>query len=273
MNHFLFITHMTPRLKRSVFRQHLIDLYYKALKAQQYNHWEVIILGDESANADSRFHVFPLSDTDTASKHQEIASLLNQKDFAEIIARADYVIKLDDDDLINPLLLKQLVNFKGDVFYDEYHTFVDTSSGTITCQKRPWIASTCVHKKVHAFAEWKNEGASALQILLYSDHSKAWHRYYEGKDRHSADKQHPVYLRVLSPTSITAGSGSRFDETAREAYYRYLKSFGDWKASPTKDFDTYLIDLHTAWRIFSGSDQLPLKLEKKSFWKKLFGSV
>lgn len=271
MNHFLFITHITPQLKRSTFRQQLIDLYYTSLKNQTYQSWSVIIFGDEPAQEDQRFHIFPLSDGDISIKHNEIAAWLNDSVLKSILNRADYIIKLDDDDIINPTLLERLQNFDGDVFFDEYHTFVDTSSGTITCQKRPWIASTCVHKKSHALATWSGEGAGQLQLLLYSDHSKAWHRYYADKQKIVAPKEHPVYLRVLSPTSITAGTQGNFDAAAREKYYQYLAQFGDWQPSPTTDFTNYRAALATAWLHFSGNEQQSLPRQKRSFWKKIFG--
>lgn len=264
MNKFLFITHITPKSKRSGFRQALIDIYFTALNAQTYSDWKVIVLGDEE-KVEGRFNYFFLADGTREEKFEAIKKLLLRNEIVSLFSEADYVIKLDDDDIISPTLLGQLKDFNGDLFFDRYHTFVDSSSGIITQQQRQWVASTCVHKKEHVLSSWTGAGASPVGNLLYTDHSKSWHLFYEGKKISQADKNNPVYLRVLSPTSITSGAlngpPQTLSDVSLEKYYEYLKSFGDWTPANVKVFDSYLPKLAEAWKVFSGSEQLKLPEE------------
>lgn len=271
MNRFVFITHITPAKRRNTLRQKLLDLYHNALNTQTYSNWKVIQLGEEE-EVDGHYYRFQLPDTTREAKTIYLKSLFQRDDFRKILLESDYIIKLDDDDLIAPNLLKSLQDFKGDLFYDRFHTFLDCSSGVITQQERAWVASTCVQKTSHALSEWKGEGASEIGNLLYSDHSKAWHKYYLEKQIQVADPLHPVYLRVLSPTSITAGAKAgtqAFADVDMKKYFAYLQSFGNWECAATKDFGNYLPAVAEAWEQFTGSVQQPLS--KPGMVTKLFG--
>jgi hypothetical protein len=269
LNKFLFITHITPKAKRSAFRQALIDIYFKALNDQTYGEWKVIVFG-EGERAEDKFHYFHLPDGTREERFAATKELLAKSSVKTLFSEADYVIKLDDDDIIAPGLLERLKTFDGDLYYDLYHTFIDSSSGTITQQRRSWVASTCVHKTKHILSDWNGPGASAVGNLLYSDHSKAWHVYYRDKKIVAAEKNNPVYLRVLSPTSITSGAKSgppqSIDDVSMEDYYKYLRSFGNWNKANTNLFDEYLPGLAVAWKKFSGAPQkaLPAELTNNS---------
>ncbi|MDQ3110640.1 MAG: hypothetical protein M3R17_12170 [Bacteroidota bacterium] len=264
MNKFLFITHITPRAKRSEFRQALIDLYFQALEKQTYSDWKVIVFGEEE-RTEGKFNYFRLADGTREERFNATKELLATAKVQSLFSEADYIIKLDDDDIIAPDLLERLKNFDGDLYYDLFHTFVDSSSGIITQQKRSWIASTCVHKTKHILSPWNDPGASPVGNLLYSDHSKAWHQYYSDKKSVAADKSKPVYLRVLSPTSITsgaiAGPPQTISDVSMENYYIYLRGFGNWKQADVKTFDSYLPVLAEAWKKFSGVPQKNLSAE------------
>lgn len=273
---------MTPRAKRSAFRQALIDVYYQALNNQSYPHWKAIVLGDE-ARTEGKFHYFFLPDSTREEKFETIKKLLAQKEIAGLFEEADYVIKLDDDDIISPGLLERLKDFSGDLFYDRFHTFLDSSSGALTQQERSWVASTCVHGKNHILSPWNGPGASPVGNLLYTDHSKSWHAYYAGKKITAADPHHPVYLRVLSPTSITSGAENGPPQSVRdvsmEKYHAYLRGFGNWKPAGVHDFDPFLPAIADAWKGFAGAPQQPLpetrpaglKEKAAALKRKLFG--
>ena len=271
MNKFLFITHITPVAKRSSLRQDLINIYYKGLLAQTYPHWKVLILG-EGESRDKRFHIQDLLDGTRDEKLQRMKEIYASTEVRHLIDEADYVIKLDDDDVISPIVLEQLKDFTGDVFFDDHHCFYNLAGGQITHQKRPWIASTCVHKKEHAFASWMGEGSSADGTLLYSDHSKAWHTYYRDKKVSIASPQHPVYLRILSPTSITAGARKRavraIEDVDWQAYGEYLSGFGQWQTPQVHDFDDYIPLLKSAWQSFGGTPSpfIPKRRKRFIFW-------
>lgn len=264
MNKFVFITHVTPAAKRNPLRQRLLDLYHTALKNQTYSDWIVVQLHEGPDEVEGQFHRFHLPDVSREEKNDALKKIFSREDFLSLLNSSDYLVKLDDDDLISPVILEQLAGFKGDLFYDRDHTFYDISSGVFTQQSRTWVASTCVHKTEHALAAWSGEGASSIGNLLYTDHSKAWHRYYSDKKIVKADPMHPVYARVLSPTSITSGGKSvvrSFADVNMQDYHLYLRSFGDWKLALTKDFDVYRAPLSEAWLNFSGKPQeaLPAK--------------
>lgn len=271
MNRFVFITHITPAKRRSSLRQKLLDLYTEALNNQTYKNWKVIQLGEEEGT-DGHYCRFRLPDVSREEKTVYLKALFGRDDFRKVLLESDYIIKLDDDDLISPELLNSLRDFKGDLYYDRFHTFLDCSSGVITQQERAWFASTCVHKTVHALSEWKGEGASEIGNLLYTDHSKAWHKFYERKQIQAAEPMHPVYLRVLSPTSITAGAKAgtqAFADVDMNKYFAYLQSFGNWECAATKDFGNYLPAVAEAWEQFTGSVQQPLS--KPGMVSKLLG--
>lgn len=269
MNKFLYITHITPEKKRSAFRQSLIDIYFFALKNQSYQSWKVIILGEEEKTED-RFYYFRIEDGSRETRFASVKKMFERPEVQSLVGEADYIIKLDDDDIISSRLLEHLKDFNGDLYYDRFHTFIDSSSGVITQQERPWIASTCVHKTKHALAAWNGEGASSVGNLLYTDHNKAWHLYYKDKNKTAAPSALPVYLRVLSPTSITSGAlhgpPKVITDVSFPKYYEYLQTFGDWKPAAIKDFSAYLPMLSVAWKSFAGKPQekLPAGVFKKN---------
>ena len=269
MNKFVFITHVTPVAKRNKLRQRLFELYQTALEKQTYPHWKVIQLHEGKDEQEGKYVRFHLPDVARDLKTAALKSLFGRSDFLQVIKEADYLIKLDDDDLISPVILEKLATFSGDLYYDQHHTFLDVSSGIVTQQKRNWIASTCVHQMQHALAPWSGAGASEIGNLLYTDHSKAWHLYYADKNCSIADAAHPVYARVLSPTSITSGGKGvvkTFPDVDSEKYQAYLRTFGDWQPASTNDFEKYRAVLSAAWKEFSGEEQKPLPA-------KSFGSI
>ncbi|MEW6470456.1 MAG: hypothetical protein AB1458_16200 [Bacteroidota bacterium] len=258
MNKFLFITHLTPVHKRSSLRQSLIDCYFQALLGQTYPDWKGLILGEEERD-EGRFRYVRLSDGTSEQKWREILDIFQRPDIKALLEGSDYIVKLDDDDIISPHVLADVSEKQFDCCYDSYHTFYDISSGQIGQQLRPWIASTCIHRKEHALASYKGEGCSGVGNLLYSDHSKSWHNYYKDKKVIVADKSSPVYLRVLSPTSVTAGAAGnavhKAEDISFEKYYAYLRSFGRWGAAEISSFAPYYPILSKAWAEFSKFEQ------------------
>ncbi|MBI3511418.1 MAG: hypothetical protein HY064_12195 [Bacteroidetes bacterium] len=278
MTSFLFVTHLTPAAKRSKLRSALNALYFRALKEQTWKEWKVLILGDEE-KTEGRFHYVHLPDSGREEKFAAIKDIFSRPEIKKLFSEAKYTVKLDDDDLINPHILENAAGLDFDIYFDSFHTFIDSSSGVITQQQREWMASTCIHRSEHLLKEWNGPGSSSVGNLLYTDHSKSWHLYYSNKKKIAAEKEHPVYARILSPSSITSGAGSGsvpFNDISFEKYYDYLHAFGEWKKAATKDFDAYLPALADAWKEFSGKEQMPISSSGKkgnsNFFRRLFGT-
>lgn len=145
---------------------------------------------------------------------------------------ARYLVRLDDDDPIRPAAFDALAKRDFDVAADHHHYFHDLVSGLNSSQKRPWIANTAIHAYKEALTRVPAIGGvtteDGLNYLFACDHSQTWHVHYRNKRRFYLPKTEPLYLRVLNPSSITAGGGADgFDQTA---YFKYLDGFGDWRA-------------------------------------------
>ncbi len=254
MKKFLFITHLSPLAIRSSLRQGLIESMQKSLYNQSYTNWKALWIGEKEFQ-DDKIKEINVKDKNTLSE------IYLRQDVINYINDCDYIIKLDDDDIIlpNTLQIASVLNF--DCYCDEYHTFYDISSGALTQQKRPWIASTSIHKKEHALTiqNGTTKADNFIQSLFYGEHGKDWIDYYKNKNIVFAAKENPVYVRVLSPTSITAGAKTfpvkSIDDTDINDYYKYLKQFGVWNQVTLNQFDYFKNDLKMIWFNFSHTKQ------------------
>jgi hypothetical protein len=222
------------------------------------------VIGETERTEGNRKEIRLEPATNKEKRDELLGALYTRKDVTGLISEADYIVKLDDDDIISPTLLGKASAHDFDLYYDKYHTFYDISSGIISQQKRPWVASTCIQKTEHAFAK-RNPQADFnyyANSVLYQDHSKGWHIYYADKKKMIATPEHPVYLRILSPTSITSGAKKfpldSIHDVDFDLYYRYLRKFGMWHSLSLADFDQFLPSLGAAWENFSGGKQHPI---------------
>lgn len=258
MKKFLFITHLSPVSVRSSLRQGMIESMQKSLYHQTYTNWKALWIGEQEFEDNKVKEV-------SVKNRNELANIYLRKDVIDYILDCDYIVKLDDDDIILPNTLQIASSLDFDCYCDAYHTFYDISSGTLTQQKRPWIASTCIHKKEHAFRH-QNENRKAdnfISSLFYGEHGRDWIAYYKNKNIVYADKHKPVYVRVLSPTSITAGAKifpvKSIDDIEMKDYYKYLKQFGVWNTILLNQFDYFKKEVEKNWNIFSNQKQTPIQ--------------
>ncbi len=268
---FLFITHVTPVAKRSATRAGLFNLMQHALHAQTYTHWKALWIGEEETDNGkikivNRFSVKTLFD------------LYARQDLKELIEWADYIIKVDDDDIILPHTLEIASKLEFDCYCDRFHTFYDFATGRTTQQARPWIAATCIHKKEHAITLNKGSGIAGnfSQSLFYGEHSADWIAYYQSKKIIYANPTSPVYVRILSPTSQSAGAKkypvNSTSDTDMDAYRAYVRRFGSWNNCSICNWDEYPSQLKKLWKNFSGTELLrpekaPITLRVKDFMK------
>jgi hypothetical protein len=262
MKKVVFITHLSPQGIRSSLRQVLIETMEKSLHAQTYPHWRALWIGENEREDDKIKEI-------AYSKNNPLKEVYTRADVLEFINDCDYLVKLDDDDIIMPYTLERGLQHDFDVYCDNYHTFYDCSSGVLTQQKRPWIASTCIHKKEHAWAKQIGEGQADnfVNSLFYASHGRDWITFYANKKIVYAQPEFPVYVRVLSPTSITAGAKTfpvkSIADIELKQYHKYLRQFGIWSPQNITAFDQFRPLLENGWKLFS---HLPLRPIKGIFW-------
>jgi len=221
---FLFLIPITPPEMLDDQRSALQELCFEQILKLKSSK-KVWLLGESDFENDS-FKVFSLN----ATTKEDKLFLAGKKLESMENLPARYIVRLDDDDLINPSVFDSLAKNDFDIAYDPYHWFYDLSSGMSSSQKREWIPNTAIHRIDMALEKVQSQGGSELagakNYLMACDHSRAWHPFYQSKKRKLSDKNNPVYLRVLNNSSRTAKESSR-DESKNE-YFRYLKTFGNW---------------------------------------------
>lgn len=270
MKKFLFIVPQSPERIINPFRRSLIDTSLQSLRDQRSDNWEALMLGEED-RTDGNFHFIRTPvETKEEKLHFAVDLLLSQKELPE------YIIRFDDDDVINTNTLFELEDAQFDCYADEWHFFYDAASGSVSMQKRAWLPNTVIHKTEHALAQFGEyhyvvKSDKRRPHLLQNDHSKWWHQYYRGKKVMYAGRQSPLYMRVLSPSSFTASSD--FANPERIAYSEYLSRFGDWKATVPSVFVPYVEQLKAIWQKENGP---LLKIDirrKQNIFGRLFNRI
>jgi hypothetical protein len=255
MKKFLFVIPQSPSVSLSPFRKSLIDTSIASLKGQQSSDWEAVFLGEEK-KTDNNFNYLNLGGVSKEEKLHHFIDWIRMQE-----NKPQFIIRFDDDDVISPFVLSKANELDFDCYADRHHYFYDTSSGTCSAQIRPWLANTVIHKTEHALAEFgeyhKGVSGSRKPALLQNDHSKTWHEYYKDKKIIFTSKEQPVYLRNLSPTSITGNAGN--------AYENYRKQFGTWDAAVPAGFESYVTEMRKIWNREFGE----LKVYHIPFFEKL----
>jgi hypothetical protein len=255
---FLFITHITPKAKRSALREGLLELMDESLKAQTYTEWKALRIGEEERTDG------PIQTVD-ASNAESLRAVYLRPDVKALIDWADYMVKLDDDDIILPHTLELASKLEFDLYADRFHTFHDLTTGRTTQQLRPWIAATCIHKKEHAITLNRGDGVADnfINSLFYGEHGRDWIAYYAKRNIRFAHPTTPVYMRVLSPSSKSSGAvvfpAHSLADVNLQAYAAYVRGFGSWNHYPIRNFASYLPKLQKIWCAFSqrGLERVP----------------
>lgn len=239
MPRFIIIVPLTPKKLLNPIRLKLFNIFFENLKRIDYENWEAILIGEEE-KLDGKIRFKKIG-----AESKEIKLIYAREYLKSITPKPDYVLRLDDDDLINPYIFEIIKNSKFDCYADKHHLFYDLLSGRTSFQPRPWLANTVVHKYECAMEEIGEDGMTLLQC----DHSKVWIDYYRERRIIYANLRHPVYMRVLSPVSITSllfqseiqnGLNElNLDLTNDELmkFKKYLKGFGVWKNRNIANFE------------------------------------
>lgn len=144
---FLFITPLTPKRLLTPLRILLFEQFLSALHNQTYKNWEALLIGKED-KLDGNIKYVSLK-----AESKEIKLIFAKEYILNLKDKPDYIIRIDDDDLINPFILDRVSKSDFDCFADSYHSFYDLTSGMISLQKRDWFANTVIHKYQHAMKE------------------------------------------------------------------------------------------------------------------------
>lgn len=225
MNRFLLITTVSPRsFDLESPRHQLFKAFLASLDHIDYDHFEVYIVGDERVKDISERKFLKKIVTDKVTKGERLRVVFNI--LRSENQRFDYVARLDDDDLISPIIMNNYSTSQADLIADKYHTFYDVVSRKYSQQKRNWIANTAFHKWEHATHILDEDNGSGL--CFDYDHAKFWLNYYQNKTISYTNKATPVYIRVLNPLSVTSMSGRIDSSLKKQAYIEYLRGFGDF---------------------------------------------
>lgn len=201
----------------------LRQLCLTTLLNQTYTNWRALLIGQQHPDdpVTNQFVFLPFE----GHKEEKM-----QKAVEHILAcnmPGDYLIRLDDDDIINPRVLAQLKSKTFDLFVEKYQSFVHVESGRIAQKVMYWFPNTCIHKRVHALAAFgalppgNYQRYSSSPVLIENEHNDFHHYYHHRHHIIYARKKEPLYLRCISASSITAlQSGSTLAYLNQYGYFK-----------------------------------------------------
>lgn len=254
MNKFLFIIPLTPSSHLTELRIELQKLCFESLLNQNYTNWKTLIIGEDK----------PLSCIDQRFIHikvegpKELKLQFATKYIKENKVEVDYIIRLDDDDMINPTILDKLKNTQADAIVDLNHWFIEWETKIVSNEFRPWFPNSFFIKKDHALAKYGELTKKNIEIInesvsLIENSHASMHNFFIQKQVLFISSSSPIYLRVLNRDSITSNAG--------QTYEAYLSQYGNWSNSIPQDFQN--ID----------KSSKELKWIKKGFYKKMKNKV
>jgi hypothetical protein len=225
---YLFLIPTSPNLKEDSLRKDLQRLCFEQVEKLKSS-YEVWLLGEAEVE-NPRFKNIDCKGTSKEAKLKEAGELL-----AGMSTSAKYLVRLDDDDLINPRVFDELAKRDFDIAYDRKHFFYDLATDLASRQKRDWIPNTAILDFQKAMTKVDDprplsadtERSRSVENYLFAcDHSRAWRIFFSGGN--IVHPKESVYVRILNPESITATASGKFSENN---YFRYLQGFGAWRAA------------------------------------------
>jgi hypothetical protein len=205
-------------------------LCFDNLHSQSYTAWKALLIGKPGEHEIPGPN-FMLLDFEG---HKEEKLQMATQYIREHQVEGDYLIRLDDDDIFNPRLLKELSDASFDLYVDRSHHYWNSETGCVSRAVRYWFPNTCIHKRAHALAPFGNFPPGDYtryksQCLLIENEHNDFHHYYNQNHRILfSESKAPVYLRTINSGSITSLQASRQED--------YMNSFGFWKKNTLKDF-------------------------------------
>ena len=242
MNDFVFIIPLTPKRLLNPIRQTLFDLMIYGLKNQKSNNWNALLMGEEekvdgnliflnSEKVLDQDYVKEFrGDPGHTDKHHKIEIALQH--IARESKKPKYLIRLDDDDLISPDVI-QFIEREGmnyDCYADKYQALYNITDAQIALPDLPWLANSVFHKYEHAITVVPQFNRK----LINCSHSDAFHLYYKDKKIYFFPKYEPLYLRILSETSLHIKTA----ETT--TYGHHKRKYGFWFHYQLPSYEAYI---------------------------------
>jgi len=235
MTKFLFITCLTPKHLLTPLRKDLFNLYLKALKAQTYTGWEAVLLGEENKE-DGKIKYLKAKTITKEDKLQEAYAYLQQ-----LQEKPNYIIRIDDDDLISPVILQKIVNGKKEIdCYSDFHNVLyNLYNGKMAHEAYSWMPSTIAMKYKDAVTpiDYFNN-----LPLFACDHDVVYHKFYSNKKVQYSEKNSPVYMRIISPTCLTL---SQLTAEKKIEFGDFTKTLGYFEFDHLNDFEPFKNDLYS----------------------------
>lgn len=234
---FTIITTYGPHLGDEKDTRHKLHQHYiHALKNINYSNFEVYLFGHLPSSKKERINFVKAEGNSKEQKLHFAKCFLLEKG-----VKSDYILRLDDDDILNPNAFNHVTKIKPDVYCDLFHSFLSIDTGLIAQQQRSWFPNTTIIKWDLAFTNLFLDNA-----LLFNFQHTVWHRFLKDckANIEYADKINPLYLRVLSMDSITSLASQ-----SKEGYNHYLSQFGDFKEIVLRDFENSLIKLNNEFKL------------------------
>jgi|GEM_PF-5759725 len=220
---YLFLIPTSPNLAEDSLRKDLQKLCFEQVIKLKSN-YVVWLLGEAEVDH-PHFKSIVCRGTTKEEKLKEAGDQL-----AALPQLAKYLVRLDDDDLINPVVFDELAKRDFDIAYDQKHFFYDLATDLASRQKRDWIPNTAIMDFQKAMKRVESIGGAETEdgknYLFACDHSRAWRIFFNGGN--IVHSNEPIYVRILNPESITATASGKFSENN---YFRYLQGFGAWRAA------------------------------------------
>lgn len=220
MKKFVFITTRNQHQYDHPLRSRLWTICLNTLQQQQSDNWEALVVGLDEKQEGNITYLKATGDTKKPKIKQALEYIAAQE------TPPEYLIRLDDDDLISATMLKELDGLKSDAFTDKYHLLYDITTGKSLQNDHTWFPNTCILGYQHAIQPF---GPEQMPLFMY-DHDKAWHQYFEGKNVGYAAKNNPVYLRIISPSTVSiSGTWDKSKDYDQENFDRYVQSLRKWR--------------------------------------------
>jgi len=229
MNSFIIVTTYAPEsMKSGTLRNAVFEAFYANLKSLNYPKLTCLLVGPKPAKQEGSIYWIKSTGQTKGEKLIDARNYLLEHNL-----RSDYITRLDDDDFIRADALHDFAHATGDVLCDKAHAFMDLTTGKFSCQERPWIANTALHRFDHAFQITPCSDESGL--MFNCNHADCWLPYYQDKHIEYTSRQNPLYVRLLSPTSITSSGSTSIASSQVNFDYRgfkkYVRTFGKFSKS------------------------------------------